>query len=146
MRYAEKLKDPRWQKKRLEILQRDNWKCQCCGSEKGTLHAHHIIYEENLEPWEYDNHKIRTYCESCHKCWHKIDNLDKLTFLCLAIKAVGNKAINDSFSNGRDGLYSFCHLAIVDLNYIVNEWGKTQHSKRWFITSELVALKKYILP
>ncbi len=26
--YASKLKDPRWQKKRLEILQRDDFACQ----------------------------------------------------------------------------------------------------------------------
>jgi len=26
--YSEKLKDPRWQKKRLEILSRDNFTCE----------------------------------------------------------------------------------------------------------------------
>ena len=31
MGYSEKLKDPRWQKKRLEILERDNFRCQYCG-------------------------------------------------------------------------------------------------------------------
>lgn len=30
MSYAEQLKDPRWQKKRLEILNRDEWKCTWC--------------------------------------------------------------------------------------------------------------------
>lgn len=29
--YAEKFKDPRWQKKRLKIMERDNWKCCECG-------------------------------------------------------------------------------------------------------------------
>ncbi len=29
MTYAEQLKDPRWQKRRLEILQRDEWRCLC---------------------------------------------------------------------------------------------------------------------
>jgi 5-methylcytosine-specific restriction endonuclease McrA len=29
-KYSEKLRDPRWQKKRLEIFQRDNFICQNC--------------------------------------------------------------------------------------------------------------------
>ena len=44
MEYAEKLKDPRWQKKRLEILERDAWVCQKCFDTKSTLHVHHRIY------------------------------------------------------------------------------------------------------
>jgi len=47
MSYQEKLKDPRWQKKRLEILQRDGWKCKWCGEEKQTLHIHHLKYQRN---------------------------------------------------------------------------------------------------
>jgi hypothetical protein len=35
--YLEKLKDPRWQKRRLEILQRDNWYCQRCYNDSQTL-------------------------------------------------------------------------------------------------------------
>ena len=35
--YLEKLKDPRWQKKRLEILERDGWKCMACGEKEKTL-------------------------------------------------------------------------------------------------------------
>lgn len=64
MTYAEKLKDPRWQKKRLEILQRDDFVCQYCGSEKVTLHVHHFIYNGN--PWEASNDDLITVCEDCH--------------------------------------------------------------------------------
>lgn len=32
--YKEKLKDPRWQKKRLQIFERDDWCCQKCGDER----------------------------------------------------------------------------------------------------------------
>lgn len=39
--YSEKLLDPRWQKKRLEILARDNWTCQRCGAVNCELHVHH---------------------------------------------------------------------------------------------------------
>jgi hypothetical protein len=64
MTYGEKLKDPRWQKKRLEILQRDNWTCRYCGSDKHTLHVHHFKYFK--EPWDIENDKLITFCEDCH--------------------------------------------------------------------------------
>ena len=50
MTYKEKLLDPRWQKKRLEILNRDNFTCQCCGDDKKTLNIHHKYYNSNLYP------------------------------------------------------------------------------------------------
>ncbi|MBU2647516.1 HNH endonuclease [bacterium] len=70
MTYSEKLKDPRWQKKRLEIFNRDDFKCVLCGDKNTTLHAHHIFYDKGLEPWEYDNQSIQTLCETCHERIH----------------------------------------------------------------------------
>ena len=75
MTYAEKLKDPRWQKKRLEIFNRDNWKCTKCGNDKITLAVHHESYSGN--PWEVSNDKLTTICEPCHKKEHKISELKK---------------------------------------------------------------------
>jgi hypothetical protein len=65
-KYSEKLKDPRWQKKRLEILNRDNWECQQCGDSESSLVVHHLRYIPNHEPWEYSPHQLLTLCESCH--------------------------------------------------------------------------------
>jgi hypothetical protein len=69
MTYAEKLKDPRWQKKRLEIFERDNWTCTTisCNSKDATLHVHHLDYLPNTEPWDYPDHFLVTKCEHCHK-------------------------------------------------------------------------------
>jgi len=64
--YSELLKDPRWQKKRLQILQRDKFKCKLCGDEKATLHVHHKEYINGYAPWEYDNKSLITLCEDCH--------------------------------------------------------------------------------
>lgn len=64
--YSEKLKDPRWQKKRLEILERDNWECKSCSDTENTLHVHHKFYENKKEPWEYDNECLITLCADCH--------------------------------------------------------------------------------
>lgn len=65
--YSEKLKDPRWQKKRLEILKRDNWACYTCESKKKTLHVHHAYYDKDLEPWEYESDSLITLCHECHE-------------------------------------------------------------------------------
>lgn len=62
-------KDSRWQKKRLEIMERDGWECQsCCGSVgSDTLNVHHRYYEQGKKPWEYADSSLVTLCEDCHK-------------------------------------------------------------------------------
>lgn len=65
--YSELLKDPRWQKKRLEILSLDGWQCRQCNNKKETLHVHHMYYEKGKMPWEYDNSALVTYCWECHE-------------------------------------------------------------------------------
>jgi len=70
-KYSEKLKDPRWQKKRLEIFERDNWACKYCGNKNETLHVHHLFYSGKSEPWEIHNGFLVTLCESCHDSENK---------------------------------------------------------------------------
>lgn len=68
--YGEKLKDSRWQKKRLEVLSRDDWKCLCCkrGENGGVcLHVHHSYYQKNKAPWEYNTDTLVTLCAECHE-------------------------------------------------------------------------------
>ena len=77
--YKEKLLDPRWQKKRLFILERDNWTCQICKDTETSLHVHHRWYEKNRNPWDYPNEAFTTLCEKCHD--GGILNLDKETLL-----------------------------------------------------------------
>lgn len=62
--YSDKLRDPRWQKKRLEILNRDGWRCLVCGSTTNTLHVHHAAYDG--EPWEVSDALLYTVCAECH--------------------------------------------------------------------------------
>lgn len=63
--YSEKLKDPRWQKKRLEILERDDFTCQRCFAKDKTLQIHHWKYAR--EPWDVENGYLITLCEDCHE-------------------------------------------------------------------------------
>jgi hypothetical protein len=67
MTYGEKLKSPKWQKKRLEVLQRDKFTCTNCGSKEKQLHVHHKVYIFNNEPWDYENEFYTTLCYDCHE-------------------------------------------------------------------------------
>lgn len=68
--YSEKLRDPRWQKKRLEIMEKSGFKCQACESSDVTLNVHHGRYEFGKSPWEYENESLHCLCESCHESRH----------------------------------------------------------------------------
>jgi hypothetical protein len=65
--FFDQYKNPRWQKKRLEIMQRDEFKCKCCGDDESTLNVHHKYYIPNKAPWDYPENLLVTLCESCHK-------------------------------------------------------------------------------
>ena len=65
--YREKFKDPRWQKCRLKILNRDDWACQLFGDKGSTLHVHHRYYTPKTDPWEYPDRAFVTLCEDCHE-------------------------------------------------------------------------------
>lgn len=67
MTYQEKLKDPRWQRKRLEVMGRDLFKCRKCGCESKTLSVHHRHYLFGRDPWDYPGELLVTLCDPCHK-------------------------------------------------------------------------------
>lgn len=68
--YAEWLRDPRWQKKRLKIMEYANFRCQICGRKDLTLHCHHSYYAPPKRPWQYPNGSIICVCEKCHDWIH----------------------------------------------------------------------------
>jgi len=75
MQYQDQIKSPKWQKKRLEILKRDEFTCQECGNKEQTLHIHHKHYNKGAKIWEYEGWELTTLCETCHSKTHdKIEN------------------------------------------------------------------------
>jgi hypothetical protein len=74
-KYSEKLRDPRWQKKRLEVLESAGWECECCKSGTKTLHVHHKQYIKGREPWEYESTNFEALCEDCHADAHESKEL-----------------------------------------------------------------------
>ena len=65
--YYAKLRNPKWQKRRLEVFERDNWTCQSCNSTEETLTVHHRFYEKGNAPWDYGLDALTTLCETCHR-------------------------------------------------------------------------------
>jgi hypothetical protein len=51
--YREQLLHPKWQKRRLEILNRAGFACEDCEDDQTTLHVHHKIYRKGAKAWEY---------------------------------------------------------------------------------------------
>lgn len=66
MTYQEKLLNPKWQRKRQDILTRDNYTCCLCSDTETTLHVHHKDYIYGNEPWEYEDDNFQTLCKHCH--------------------------------------------------------------------------------
>lgn len=115
--YAEKLLDPRWQRRRLEILQRDNFTCQECQDTTKTLHVHHLDYEKGAEPWEYPEYYLITLCKDCHQ---KVE-AGKKVFEEDLIKSLRLRLV-DSFQKRCAGKI-FCDNQIGYLFYLIWEVG-----------------------
>lgn len=65
--YYELLQHPKWQQKRLQILEAAGWECTSCGDSESMLQIHHTYYEKGLKPWEYPDASLRCLCGKCHK-------------------------------------------------------------------------------
>jgi hypothetical protein len=75
MTYSQKLRDPRWQKVRLKVLDRDGWKCRdarCKSPAETPLMVHHLRYVAGRDPWDYPLTNFKTLCEQCHEKFHAI--------------------------------------------------------------------------
>jgi len=109
--YREKLLDPRWQRKRLEILQRDEFGCQECGDSETTLHVHHRYYESGKDPWDYPDEALETICARCHEQeTFGRENADKLII----------KAMRKHFNNDDIAIIAKALLAIERMPHIPN--------------------------
>lgn len=83
--YTEQYNSPKWQKKRLEILELHNFKCdECDNKEEKQLHVHHRFYLKDRKVWEYDNDVFQVLCEThhtkVHENKHKIMELNEHYF------------------------------------------------------------------
>jgi 5-methylcytosine-specific restriction endonuclease McrA len=115
--YSQKLLDPRWQKKRLEILQRDDWRCQSCGEKEKTLHVHHTEYFHGCDPWDYPDILMITLCDHCHESEHDNELINLPTNLVEAITELKQKG-----------------FLMSDIEHVLWEIEATGSRKRFFKT------------
>lgn len=72
-RYASLLTDPRWRHLRLQVLNRDRFRCRSCPPDAPhdrPLHVHHTQYISGRLPWQYPMRMLVTLCSQCHHELH----------------------------------------------------------------------------
>ena len=70
MQYYEYIHSEEWRQKRNQVLKRDGFRCQMCGTAK-NLRVHHISYEHLNQDEELDD--LITLCDNCHTKIHEQD-------------------------------------------------------------------------
>lgn len=68
--WEEQYTHPNWQRRRLEILKRDRFKCRLCLDKDSLLHVHHLKYDKSKWIWEIHEMYLVTLCHSCHEKEH----------------------------------------------------------------------------
>ncbi len=140
--YKSLLSKPKWQKKRLEILNRDNFTCKSCGDTETELQVHHKSYINGNDPWDYNDDNFETLCSKCHKTnHHKVEITENGGFInpnglvlkfgkfCNCISKIGNhKGLwtvlmndNDSADNNLRCLSLLCGYTWYDDQYEITD-------------------------
>ena len=120
--YREKLKDPRWQKKRLEIFERDEFRCRYCGTTEKTLSVHHLFYIKGCDPWEYPDEVVITLCEDCHESETSDSSSGCLISALHQVGFSGQtiRGLAEIFDDG-PRMYQFCEFVLDKLYFDVPE-------------------------
>ena len=124
--FFELYKHPKWQEKRLKVMEMAGFECSDCGSNEDTLHVHHTYYEKNKKPWEYPIESLHCLCEDCHKQAQNINThlkrqLGKID-LADHIELLGYAMALEAMSYPMTLIDVFDHQAAVGVG---NCWGLT---------------------
>lgn len=141
MTYPEKLRNPNWQKKRLEILSRDKFTCQLCTDKENELQVHHKTYKEGCEPWEYEDDNFITLCKDCHSkiegVYHSLD--DECNESELGDNLLRQRKVNQFIYSGlNDNNISILGFYKAGLDYFLGS------NPKMFITKRLKGLTLFL--
>lgn len=100
MSYAEQLKHPNWQRRRLERLELAEWSCDHCGAKEKTLHVHHKRYAKGRMAWDYEDDELAVLCEPCHEAEHEAQ--DRMHELEVEVGADVIRALVVGYTNSID--------------------------------------------
>jgi len=73
--YAAKLKDPRWKRKRRDLIIAAGCACEECGDKESRLQIHHKYHDHSLAPWEYPHKAMCVLCSGCKKARREYERL-----------------------------------------------------------------------
>lgn len=118
--YWQKLKDPRWQKRRLEIMKKHEFSCSFCADPSEELHIHHWDYRKGAEPWEYDDSELACLCHSCHQDYHKGRTAFNKTMLRDPIRCLLMFSVQESMDSNHPDLVEFCESMLECINLFKN--------------------------
>jgi hypothetical protein len=143
MEYSQKLKDPRWQKKRLEIMQRDEFMCQRYYDSESTLNIHHFKYIKGKEPWDYDNNDLITLCEMCHR-----DESESRKYAETQLLEIlkDKHFYSDHIVDLNFGLYYMDTLCCPELTMKALSWAMTNHEELEIIENKYIEFTKLNTP
>lgn len=133
MDYKEKLRDGKWQMKRLEIMKRDDCKCRICG-DTYMLNIHHIVYDNKYnDPWDYPDNMLICLCGKCHDYVHKNG--------LISVEARGGLSPFDFIQ-----IYPKSLIAFRDLSNHKGDWTVVPNEKHDFagILLHISVLKKFM--
>jgi len=65
-----------WKNTRIEVLKRDKYICQCCGSQ-ASRNVHHLNSPMFSPELSLDPKNLIVLCDECHKKWHKLGGIDE---------------------------------------------------------------------
>jgi hypothetical protein len=128
MTYAQKLKDPRWQKRRLHILEQRGWKCERCRDDRTTLHVHHKKYRG--QPWEALDHDLEVLCEPCHSGKHgKANSTKRFSVYCagkIGISDWRHRLFDLQFGEGYESLWA-SQDGLIQVSYAGPYFAESDH-------------------
>lgn len=88
------------------------------------MHVHHIKYLSNLEPWEYENEYLATYCELCHNTEHLIgDQVNEILMELIRVNRIFIKPVSQ-----------ICTL--------VDEWPEFHNLLKKFLNESMISYLK----
>ena len=75
MTYAQQLRHPKWEQRRLQVIEKAGSRCECCGNfgindgetSEVRFEIHHGYYTPGLMAWEYPDDVLYCLCPECHK-------------------------------------------------------------------------------
>lgn len=142
--WSEQYLRPEWQQKRLYMLEKADWKCECCEENKGLqLHVHHKYYKKQTLLWDYPDEAFEVLCEECHKSTTIIQRNFEET--CRYLSS-GDKAVVAGYAKG---LMLKDQIDCPDSFYINDSEEITGLSECWdidyHILESILNLQDYII-